>query len=553
MGPTTGASSAEVRDADVLVIGAGPAGVTVALELARAGRSVLLLPGGGRRESEAARDLHRAEGVDGHWGHEPLEATRRRAIGGASALWGGRCVPLEPIDFQAREWIPGSGWPIDYEDYWSWAQRACDILDVGPAEFRRTPDLDLLTGAPPAALPGDEVTQDSLERWSAKFRFARVLRRDPHLRQRCEVLVDASAVGLVVEDGEVTAVRARQGDRHLTVRARTVVLATGGLENARLLLHSDLARGLPALGRYYMTHTVGTFLSVRMPERGSHAGDLFREDGVYLRHRWRLGDDVQRSARVGNAIAYFARAPLVDASVNEDPLTSGVAMAKIVRDAARRGPVGAASLVRERGVELRQHARVLRSTDGAFWRRTTRQAAQRMARRSLPTLLPHPDQPVQHLSFQGEHLPHADSRVSLGSTRDALGIPRLRVHVALSDGDFDTVLQLHRSMERYLLPRGAVPLASPEQVVETMRARTAGAFDSHAHHLGTTRMGTSTRDSVVDADGRVHGVGNLYVAGSSTFPTGGHANPTLSIVMLGARLAHHLARLPARPPRTTHA
>ena len=541
--------SPAVRSADVLVIGAGPAGVTVALELARAGRSVLVLPGGGRREDEAARDLHRAESVDGPWGHEPLELNRRRAIGGASALWGGRCVPLEPIDFQAREWVPGSGWPISYEDYWAWAQRACDILGVGPAEFLRPPGLDLLTGTPPVDLPGDEVTQDSLERWSAKFRFARLLRRDPHLRERCEVLTGASAVGLVVEDDEVTGVRARQGDRDLLVRARTVVLATGGLENARLLLHSDLARGLPALGRYYMTHTVGTFLSVRVPERGSHAGDLFREDGVYLRHRWRLADDVQRRARVGSAIAYFARAPLVDASVNEDPLTSGVAMAKIVQDAARRGPVGAAALVRERGVELRQHARVLRSTDGAFWRRTARLASQRMARRSLPTMLPHPDEPVQHLSFQGEHLPNPDSRVTLGASTDALGVPRLRVRVALSDGDFATVLQLHRSMERYLVPRGAVPLASPEQVVETMRARTAGAFESHAHHLGTTRMGTSTSDSVVDGDGRVPGVSNLYVAGSSTFPTGGHANPTLSIVMLGARLAHHLAALPARTTR----
>lgn len=528
------------RDVDVVVVGAGPAGVTVALELARAGRDVVLVPGGGRRESAADRDLHRAESLEGPWGHEPLEQNRRRAIGGASELWGGRCVPLDPIDFAVRDWVPGSGWPLPYEEYWAWAQRACDILDVGPAEFRRPPPADLVTGEPLVVGADDGVGQDSLERWSAPFRFSRLLRRDPHLRRRAEVLADAHVVCLPrSREGAVDGVRVRQGDRELDLRARTVVLAAGGLENARLMLHSGFGAALPALGRYYMTHTVGSFMSVRMRQPLPRVNDLFREQGRYLRHRWRLEDAVQREERVGGAVAYFARAPKSAAAEHRDAVSSGVAVAKLAQHAARSGPRGALALLEDQGSELREHARTIATGDAATWVRAARLAALRVVR-SLPTVLPHPATPVQHLTFQAEHLPHRDSTVSLGSSTDAHGVPRLKVRVELSDGDFDTVLALHRSMERYLLPRGGTPLSTPEEAVAAMREDARGGFNSHAHHLGTTRMGTSRADSVVDADCRVHGVGNLYVAGSSTFPTGGHANPTLSIVMLAARLGHHL-------------
>ncbi len=536
----------QVLDVDVVVVGAGPAGVTVALELARAGRQVVLLPGGGRRESAADRDLHRAESLEGPWGHEPLEENRRRGIGGASALWGGRCVPLDPIDFVVRDWVPDSGWPLTYDEYWSWAQRACDILDVGPAEFRRLPPTDLVTGEPLAPAAGgraDEVGQDSLERWSAPFRFARLLRRDPHLRRRAQVLPDAHAVCLLRrgDAGSVDGVRVRQGAREIDLRARTVVLAAGGLENARLMLHSGFGATLPALGRYYMTHTVGSFMSVRMAQPLPRVNDLFREQGRYLRHRWRLEDAVQREARVGGAIAYFARAPRTAPAVHHDLVSSGVAVAKLAQDAVRSGPRGARALLDERGAELRGHARTIAAGDAASWGRAARLAAARVVR-SLPTVLPHPATPVQHLTFQAEHLPHRDSAVTLGTTTDAHGVPRLKVRVELTDGDFDTVLQLHRSMEAHLHPRGGTPLTTPEEAVAAMREDARGGFNSHAHHLGTTRMGTSPTHSVVDADSRVHGVANLYVAGSSIFPTGGHANPTLSIVMLAARLGHHLAQ-----------
>lgn len=532
--------------ADAVVIGAGPAGVTVALELARAGQRVVLVPGGGRRETAADRDLHRADSVSGPWGHEPLEDNRRRAVGGASALWGGRCVPLDPIDFEARDWVPAGGWPLSYDDYWSWAQRACDILDIGRAEFDRPPAGDLLLGTP--LRPDDEISH-GVERWSAPFRFARLLARDPDLRERCEVLLDAHAMRLErAENGAISGVWVRQGDREFRLTARNYVLAAGGLENPRLLLHSGIGDSLPAVGRYYMTHIVGSVMSVLVPRRLPEHNGFVRQDGVFSRHRWRLDDAVQRSARVGNAVAFFAGASSSTPAAHRDPLSSGIAVARLVRSAVRKGPRAAAPDLRGRADEIREHLRVLSTGNPAFWAHAAHQAALRLSRHPAPMVLPHPAARIQHLMFQAEHLPHRDSRVTLGDSRDALGVPRLRVSVHLSDDDFATVLQLHRSMARHLLARGAVPLSSPEEVVDALREALRGRFNSHSHHLGTTRMGSSPADSVVDADCRVHGVPNLYVAGSSVFPTGGHANPTMSIVMLSARLGARLADLPAAAP-----
>lgn len=531
--------------ADVVVIGAGPAGVTVALELSRAGRRVLLVPGGGRREKPAARDLHRAESVEGPWGHEPLEENRRRALGGASALWGGRCVPLDPIDFEARDWVPASGWPISYQEYWSWAERACAILRIGRPQFRRQPATDLVLGTPLLSDEHDEVTQDSLERWSPPIRFARLLARDQDLLRHCEVLPDAQAVRLLLDgSGAVAAVQVRQGDRDLLLRAGNYVLAAGGLENPRLLLHSGIGDRLPAVGRYYMTHTVASVMSARMPHGLPESSGFVREDGIYCRHRWQLADSVQRSARVGNAVAFFAGASTTTPIAHHDPLSSGIAVAHLLRKAVQGGAHGVGPLLRDHRTDLRDHLKVLAAGDAAFWAYAARAAALRLGRHPLPMVLPHPAAHVGHVMFQAEHFPHRDSHVALGDTRDALGVRRLRVGIRLSDDDFATVLQLHRSMARHLSARGAVPLSTPEGVVEALRESWRGRLNSHAHHIGTTRMGVSITDSVVDSDCRVHGIPNLYVAGSSVFPTGGHANPTLSIVMLSARLGARLAGLP---------
>jgi choline dehydrogenase-like flavoprotein len=138
--------------------------------------------------------------------------------------------------------------------------------------------------------------------------------------------------------------------------------------------------------------------------------------------------------------------------------------------------------------------------------------------------------------FQIEQQPCADNRVMLGATRDALGVPRVRVLNRFTTGDVDSFLRSQQIVRRVL--RDPVTAEMLEERLEAQLESYRGA--GMAHHTGTTRMHDDPRRGVVDRECRVHGLSNLYCAGSSVFPTSGYANPTLTIIALAIRLADHL-------------
>ena len=147
-----------------------------------------------------------------------------------------------------------------------------------------------------------------------------------------------------------------------------------------------------------------------------------------------------------------------------------------------------------------------------------------------------------------EQAPNPDSRITLDpEARDALGMPKARLNWATTELDKHSVAATMRGLDRELRRLG---LASVTPSPWLNDQATPWEFDplisknpiAGYHHMGTTRMSTDASQGVVDADGKVHGIGNLYVAGSSVFPTGGWANPTLTILALSLRLADHLAK-----------
>jgi choline dehydrogenase-like flavoprotein len=545
---TAGATGAEedplVRSltADLAVVGSGPTGIAVALEACRAGLSTLLVTGGRRREDAAARDLHVGEASSGPWPHESLEVNRRRAVGGSATAWAGRVVPLDPIDFEQREWIAHSGWPITYEDYAAWGERGCELLGVGRNRWSFDGGPLLTGGAGDDGHRSDDpgaVDEDSVERWAPRDRMIWLLDRDPHLRRCCTVLHDTHVTRMDLEGSRVVGLQARDGPAGdpVEIRASRYVLAAGGLENARLLLHTQVHRDLPSVGRFYMSHLLGARQPVRTPSGLPVSTAFFRDEHIYCRRRFRLTPAAQEAARVGSAVAYFGRPGEDDLGMYGDPVTSAAALARAARAARRLGGPGI-RMLSDRRQELLGHAKVVAGA-GAGLGGVLGQGLRR-ASRQQPMLLPDRARLVHHLEFQTEHLPSPRSAVVLGESLDAHGVRRLQPRISISDQDFATVNELHRQVGHLLERRGAVLLRSAEEVTEQYRASLTLSFNSHSHHIGTTRMGVSRTDSVVDRDCRVHTLDNVYVAGSSVFPTGGHANPTLSLVMLAARLGAHL-------------
>lgn len=538
---------------DVCIVGSGAAGITLALELAQRNIDATVLTGGRERETSDERDLYRGV-AEAAYPHEPLEENRRRVFGGTTVAWGGRCVPLEPIDFSSRSWIPNSGWAIPYTEVLPYFDRAMELCEAGSFAFNAA----AVFGSDHAAMINDfddeYITTSNLERWSPPTNFAKrykaELRRAPRLR----VVIGGHAVHaqLTADGNSVQHIVASAGSGHkFFVTARSYVLAAGGLENPRLLLNSNdvhtsgIGNAAGLVGRFYMSHLTGVVEKITMAEHRPMLRSSFEKDetGVYCRRRFALTPLAQATHRVGNAIATLHRPPISNA-IHRDPLFSAAFLAKHYRDVARHGRPGAVlAALRTSSDVQREHWKVIAGTRADSVGSIARIFHNRyLAKRRLPSVLAGPSAAEHHILYQTEHAPSRDSRVVLATERDALGMRRITVRPALSEVDSETVVELHRLLAERFDKTGFGRMEFDEQRLRSHINDYSQHFNSQAHHLGTTRMSTGVSNGVVDMNCEVHNVRGLFVIGGSVFPTGGHANPTLTIVALTVRLASYLAQ-----------
>ncbi len=517
--------------ADVCVIGTGPAGATVAAELARRGVDVVVVEGGGQRFGPRHADTYRAAAGDAH---DPLEAVRQKRLGGTSEVWGGRCAPLDERDLR--------GWPVGADELAPYYRRAQRHLQAGEYEYSAA-----RAGLPAGAVrPSEELDVDATWRWSPPTAFSgrmRALARAANVR----LLVEATVVRLERDPvgGAVTeAVVAPRPGVEITIGANTFVLAAGGLESARILLASDgqtpagLGNEHDQVGRHYMTHPVGEVGTVVLSDAGRELALGYRKtrDGVYARRMLALTAAARERHGVGNLKAALWFPDPMDPG-HEDGLLSTFSLTYYALNRARMGFKAAGTHARYADTSgLRRHVgNVVRD-----WRRVGRFAVSWAAprvtgRRILPSFMPL-DAATCRLRFDAEQSPDAANRVTLARERDHLGQRRLQVHYGVSAADRD---RIRRSMELIgaefaRLGYGTVDMGDAARIDDM-------AFTDGTHQMGLLRMGHTPRDGVVDADCRVHGAANLYVAGSAMFPTAGAVGPTLTIVALACRIADRVA------------
>jgi choline dehydrogenase-like flavoprotein len=526
--------------ADVCVIGTGPAGAAAAAELASRGVDVVVVEGGGQRYDARHTDHFRADPASDP--HDPLEAVRQKRLGGTSLVWGGRCAPLDPQDFGARDWLGAAGWPLSDEELAPYYRRAQRHLEAGDYEYGAA-----RSGLPVAQLPDSDVLDvERTWRWSPPTEFAsrmRTLARAANVR----LVVEATVVRLErdpVSGAVVEAIISPRPGVEVVVGANTYVLAAGGLESARILLSSD--RQTPAglgnehdqVGRHYMTHPVGEVGTVVLSPLGRALALGYEKtrDGVYARRMLALTAAEQERHGLANLKAAVWFADPMDPS-HGDGLLSTFSLTYYALNRARLGFKSAGTHARySRTGGLREHVgNVTRD-----WRRVARFAAGWAApritgRRKLPSFMPL-DSATCRLRFDAEQVPDPENRVTLSRQRDELGQRRLQVHYRVSESDRRSI---RRSMELIgeefaRLGLGAVDMGDAARIDEM-------AFTDGTHQMGLLRMADSPRQGVVDRDCRVHGCANLYVAGSAVFPTAGAVGPTLTIVALACRIAEHVA------------
>jgi choline dehydrogenase-like flavoprotein len=465
---------------DVAIAGGGPAGISIALALAAAGRSVALIEGGGLDFTEESQASH--QGTLSGAVYAPLDGTRLRYLGGTSNHWTGRCGALDPIDFVPRGNRLLPGWPIPRDEVYRFGAQARDILDLPRAPFRAA-------RRSPLASRHFRLTEFAL---SPPTRF--LGKYQPALRatRRIDCYINANLVNIHADPSgrRIAGFSVRNyAGVHRKLRARRYVVALGAIENARMLLNSDdvvrtgLGNGSGMVGRCFMEH-----LDVQL-------GNFVTTSEAF----WKLGpvgfnpsEALIRKYRISNGV--IALTPSFQPQY-----------------------YGRAAFLRK-----------LFSGPGcrfdADW-----------ARKVIGSHCPG-DNIVTSMI---EQIANPASRVTLIGERDALGLRRVNLHWAIHRNDIATIEILAREVAQDLARMDIARMKIAPEVLN----RKIKNFGVHSHHMGTTRMAADARFGVVDPQQKVHGIDNLYMAGSSVYPTGGGINPTFTLVALSLRLADHLKGL----------
>lgn len=501
-------------ETDIAIIGGGAAGIAIAREFIGSGLQVALLESGGLDYDNDTQDLYAGE-VTGN-PSIALDASRLRYLGGTSNHWAGYCRPLDEVDFAPRPWVPHSGWPITLASLEPYYRRAHSVLQLVSDDY--------LPASWTAQMPPiftSPLMQGGLRpvifQQSPPTRLGSTYRAELEQAPDLTVYLWANLVEIVTDTTtavvEHLAMACLDG-RRFTVRARHVVLATGGVENARLLLCANrqapagLGNGHDLVGRYFMDHPACEAATILLNEPSAIARAPADQVVDVL---CGITPDVEEKEGLLRFVTSIQPLPPPDGEE-----TGYVALRDLTRS-LRRG-IWPDDFMGRLGT-------VLTDLDG-----TTSGVYQRFFAR--PELL--------RLRVHVEVAPNPESRVTLIDERDALGLNRVRLHWQL--GELDR-LSLRRNLEIVAAAFGARNLGRLRLADWLAEEDFAIPGNGSYHHVGTTRMSDDPRTGVVDQSCRVHGMHNLFIAGSSVFPTEGFANPTLTIVALGLRLADHLKSL----------
>jgi choline dehydrogenase-like flavoprotein len=498
-------------DADVCIIGAGAAGITLARDLAGGNRRIAVFESGGFDFSQETQHLYEGE-VTGQ-PFTPLDTDRLRYFGGATNHWEGSCRPFGASDFE--------GWPFERTTLEPYYRHAQEILQLGPFVYEPqdwlTDQTHLLDfGAAARFLTG-------VFQFSPPTRFGTVYRQDLEAARNVSVYLNANLIDIATNDtaNEVSGFGlACLNGRRYRARARYYVLATGGIENPRLLLNADqvqkggLGNGFDLVGRYFMDHAyVSNVATIIFTDSNPNLG-------FYDVHP------------VGNqrVQGYLVPTPELRRKEGLPVFSLGIIPGnRPVPDLAKQS--------------LLNIYRTLMS--GYFPDHLTFHVANILAGVEMRAIgLYHRITQTRPKDYSTTYIvgpsPDPESRVTLIGTVDALGQRRVKLDWRLPADFVKKMRRAHELFAQELGRNGLGRLRMNPSI--TGSEAPENVLNAH-HHMGTTRMHTDPRQGVVDENCRVHGIANLFIAGSSVFPTYSFDDPTMTIVALALRLSDHLKSL----------
>ncbi len=499
--------SGSVIEGDICIVGAGAAGLSIALEWINSPHKIILLEGGGFEYDEKVQDLYDGKTTGQHY--FPLRSARLHYFGGTTGHWAGYCSTMDEIDFQKRDWVPYSGWPITRKDLDPFYARAQENVELGPYEY----NLDYWQKKDPDLIP---LPLDKNVVWNKIWQFSPPTRFGPKYRKRIE---DAKNIQLytyanltdIISNENVSAVKQvtvknHAGKEH-TVHAKYFILACGAIQNARILLASNkqapqgLGNDQGLVGRFFMEHLEIKSGELWLDRPNSMKLYMMDFGRTKMRSELAISAEKQREFKILNgtvSLSPLATArntrPIIDVWTGKDPRKDIVDLYQNFRKSDHAKPPAGASPI-----------------DKAF-----------------------------QLFTRVEQAPNPSSRITLDTEKDSLGMPRSILNWILTPLEKKSIRKIDELIGQQAGLAGVARVKLLEYLWDendyTWPSFTGGGW----HHMGTTRMSEDSKAGVVDADCRVHGIANLYVAGSSCFVTAAAPNPTLTLIALSIRLSDHL-------------
>ena len=496
---------------DICIIGAGAAGLTIAQKFNHSSVSVLLLESGGLKNDPIVQSL-----ADGTTDQEkyPFTLSRFRAMGGSTTRWSGVCIPLDEGDFAHKSWLLYSGWCFSKSELLPYYDQALEIFGL-PETHPEIQEESTFHQSP---------LETKVMQYSNPLNLGKKYQSEIIESQNITLVIHSTVIELIpnqegrlIESLEIKGLKGNQ----FTVQARTIILATGGMENPRLLLASNrhFPQGLgnqhDLVGRFFMEHyfQVLGILPLNHQQNSTISFTHLRPSGnTSAQNIFGLTDELRNREQLLNMHIRICRYSLLEDN-------QGVIMGKKLAQHFARGEF---SQIREQWSEFCQ-TNLTVIPRYLWWHFANK--FNYSAR-------------FNHLRLIGfvEQEPNFHNRITLSSQRDFLGQPLVNLSLSFSNQMWQSIERSVYHISQILSQRGFTPLECDRDRLEHLSMYNKIGY----HHLGTTRMHSSSRQGVVDANCKVHDIDNLYIAGSSVFPTGGAANPTFTIVALALRLAKHL-------------
>lgn len=516
---------------DICIVGAGAAGITLAREFINQPYQVCLLESGGLNFDEVTQSLYAGENTGASY--FPLKESRARYLGGSTNLWAGWSRPLDEFDFEHRSWLPYSGWPFTKADLAPYYERAQAASHLGPFEYDLKYWKDALAQVQRQKLP--QLTDQLVTYiWQlvppSHLRFGQAYKAELEQARNIDTYLHANVLEIETNDTSQTVTRLRVASadgKKFWVAAKHFILAVGGIENPRLLLASNqvqssgLGNQYDLVGRFFMEHPY--LLSGRL-KLSNPTGFLYAQKNLMV------GETLIGTA-VGLSNAMQDREQILNFSTRLLP------MQEEWIDALKR--------LKSRNRQKKRHKAFPTAHAGHKYRKSQAPVMEdlskviasldRLAAKAYTKLFNKPSN-FCDMHLIGEQAPNPDSRITLTRERDRLGVNRVQLDWRLSPIDKYTIVRsqqlIAQEFEQSRLGKMQIDLSDDDPAWQAM----SGSY----HHMGTTRMSKNPRLGVVNEHCQVHGISNLYIAGSSVFPTRGLSNPTLTIIALAIRLSDHI-------------